>query len=69
MTAQPKNKDIGFLNAIGMGAAFDSPRDHMNVQVTEWDDLDTKDTCNINLTTVGELDKLIPLRTAGYYGS
>ncbi|KAG2706472.1 hypothetical protein I3843_05G093300 [Carya illinoinensis] len=52
MTAQPKNKDIGFLNAIGMGAAFDSPRDHMNVQVTEWDDLDTKDTCNINLTTV-----------------
>ncbi|XP_041011837.1 protein NEOXANTHIN-DEFICIENT 1 isoform X1 [Juglans microcarpa x Juglans regia] len=52
MTAQPKNKDIGILNAIGMGATFDSPRDHMNVQVTEWDDLDTKDTCNINLTTV-----------------
>ncbi|KAF5449246.1 hypothetical protein F2P56_029714 [Juglans regia] len=52
MTAQPKNKDIGILNAIGMGATFNSPRDHMNVQVTEWDDLDTKDTCNINLTTV-----------------
>lgn len=70
MTAQPKGKDIGFLNTIGMDATFHSPRDHMNVvQVTQWNDLDAKDTCNISLSTVGELNKSIQLRTAGYYGS
>ncbi|KAK4597490.1 hypothetical protein RGQ29_015139 [Quercus rubra] len=52
ITSPPKNKDIGFLNMVGMGAAFCSPRDHMNVQVTEINIPDTKDICNINLTSV-----------------
>lgn len=49
---------------IGMGATFSSPSDHMNVQETEIKGLDTKDTCNINLTTIGESVKLISLCTA-----
>ncbi|KAE8023773.1 hypothetical protein FH972_009437 [Carpinus fangiana] len=53
ITRQPKSKDIGFLDVIGMGATFSSPRDHMNVQETEIKGLDTKDTCNIKLTTIG----------------
>ncbi|GLT64006.1 hypothetical protein SLA2020_365250 [Shorea laevis] len=52
ITRQPKSKDIGFLDVIGMGATFSSPRDHMNVQETEIKGLDTKDACNINLTTI-----------------
>lgn len=54
---------------IGMGATFSSPRDHTNVQETEIKGLDTKDACNINLTTIGELVKLMSLSTAGYCNS
>ena len=64
ITRKPKSKEIGFLDVIGMGVTFSSPRDHMNVQETEIKGLDTKDTCNINLTTIGELVKLISLCTA-----
>ncbi|GMY26627.1 protein NEOXANTHIN-DEFICIENT 1 isoform X2 [Fagus crenata] len=51
ITRPPKSKDIGFLNMIGMGGVFCSPRDHMNVQVTEIKGSDSKDICNFNLTT------------------
>jgi hypothetical protein len=52
---------------IGMGGVFCSPRDHMNVQVTEIKGSDSKDICNFNLTTFGELVKVIPFSTAGCY--
>lgn len=52
ITSPPKSKDMGFLNMVGMCAAFCSPRDHMNVQVTEIKIPDAKDICNINLTSV-----------------
>lgn len=61
ITRQPKSKVVGFLDVIGMGATFCSPMDHMNLQVTEIKGLDTKDSCNINLTTIGELVNLILL--------
>jgi len=69
ITSPPKSKDIGFLSMVGMGAAFCSPREHMNVQVTEINIPDTKDICNINLTCVGELVKVIPFSTAGCYSN
>ncbi|RDX60633.1 Protein NEOXANTHIN-DEFICIENT 1, partial [Mucuna pruriens] len=50
ISRQPRSRKSGFLNRIGIGAKFSTPKDPLNVQVTKIKCLDTKDTCNINIS-------------------
>ncbi|KAJ7957489.1 Protein NEOXANTHIN-DEFICIENT 1 [Quillaja saponaria] len=49
---QTKSRSSGFQTMIGLGAIFSSPRDHMDVQVTEIKCPEATDISNINLTTI-----------------
>ncbi|XP_050375320.1 protein NEOXANTHIN-DEFICIENT 1 isoform X2 [Argentina anserina] len=52
VSRQQKTKKSEFLNAIGMNGGFTDPGEHMNVQVTECVSPASKDTCNVNITTL-----------------
>lgn len=54
ITAIPKkqtSKTHGFLNMLGVGSTIHSPKDHMDIQVTEIKVSDAADVCSISLTT------------------
>ncbi|RVW29218.1 Protein NEOXANTHIN-deficient 1 [Vitis vinifera] len=57
---QQRSKTNGFLNMIGIGNTFNSPKDCMDVQVTEIEGRTAADACSVNLNTAGELFKPIP---------
>eukprot|EP00261_Vitis_vinifera_P036669 XP_019077912.1 PREDICTED: protein NEOXANTHIN-DEFICIENT 1 isoform X1 [Vitis vinifera] len=57
---QQRSKTNGFLNMIGIGNTFNSPKDCMDVQVTEIEGHTAADACSVNLNTAGELFKPIP---------
>lgn len=62
---QQRSKTNGFLNMIGIGNTFNSPKDCMDVQVTEIEGRTAADACSVNLNTAGELFKPIPWNIDG----
>ncbi|WJZ81794.1 hypothetical protein VitviT2T_001613 [Vitis vinifera] len=62
---QQRSKTNGFLNMIGIGNTFNSPKDCMDVQVTEIEGHTAADACSVNLNTAGELFKPIPWNIDG----
>ncbi|XP_020226615.1 protein NEOXANTHIN-DEFICIENT 1 isoform X1 [Cajanus cajan] len=50
ISREQRDKKSEFLNRIGIGAVFSTPKDPMNVQVTKIRCLDAEDTCNINIS-------------------
>ncbi|OVA18971.1 hypothetical protein BVC80_8933g18 [Macleaya cordata] len=52
LSERPRSKGNGFLDRIGIGAGFSSPKDRMKIQVTEIKDSAATDFCNINLPTL-----------------
>ena len=57
--SQQGSKNNGFLNMIGIGNTFNSPKDRLDVQVTEIHGRTSADACSVNLNTAGELFILI----------
>ncbi|KAK9276526.1 hypothetical protein L1049_006060 [Liquidambar formosana] len=49
--SQPKSRINGFLNMIGVGTIFCSPKECMDIQVTEIKGRNATDICSFNLTT------------------
>lgn len=51
LSEKQRNKGSDFLNRIGIDTAFSSPKDRMDIHVTEIEGSATTDFCNINLAT------------------
>ncbi|TKY49254.1 carboxy-lyase protein [Spatholobus suberectus] len=58
ISRQPRDRKSGFLNKIGIGAMFSTPKDPLNVQVTKIKCLEAEDTCNINISLTGPVPAL-----------
>ncbi|MCL7047475.1 hypothetical protein MKW94_010947, partial [Papaver nudicaule] len=58
LSEKPRNKGSDFLNRIGIGMAFSSPKDRMDIHVTEIEGSTTTDFCNINLATLQDSNSI-----------
>ncbi|XP_020226614.1 protein NEOXANTHIN-DEFICIENT 1 isoform X5 [Cajanus cajan] len=58
ISREQRDKKSEFLNRIGIGAVFSTPKDPMNVQVTKIRCLDAEDTCNINISLTSPVPAL-----------
>ncbi|KAH1218265.1 Protein NEOXANTHIN-DEFICIENT 1 [Glycine max] len=58
ISRQQREIKSGFLNRIGIGAKYSTPKDPLNVQVTKIKCLDAEDTCNINISLTSPVSAL-----------